>query len=370
MERFCLEYYRSFFSWVVGEYTSLANDQTSLVIDKNNKAHLAYCDWGNYWLKYIFAPDQLGLAVKYVQPAASLKVNLNPVGVGQTINISMSLVPRPPSTNDRFSNVTLSITNPDGTNNYLGPFLSDSSGCIYLSYVPTQVGNYSIQLKYGGQFFISNNVTYFPTQSQVLPLKVQQEPVFPSPSPSPSPMPIPTSNTSQPAPTPKSFPIQNSTTVPATTTNGTIINLAINGNITSYQMYNINLATNQSAKTTILSFTVQGRSGTTGFSNITIPKNNLFNGTTPIIYIDNHPAQNQGYTQDNYNYYLWYTTSFSIHQISIQFKSPSHTTPIPTNQPGIVLTELIYGVIYGSAIAATVIAIVSITIFVKKKQKT
>jgi hypothetical protein len=135
-------------------------------------------------------------------------------------------------------------------------------------------------------------------------------------------------------------------------------------------MSNISLSTNQSAKTTILSFTVQGRSGTIGFSNITIPKNNLFNGTTPIVYIDNHPAQNQGYTQDSDNIYLWYTTSFSNHQISIKFTPSSYPTPAPTDQPGIILTELIYGVIYGTAIAATVIAIVSLTIFVKKKQET
>jgi hypothetical protein len=280
----------------------------------------------------------------------------------------MSLVPRPPSTNDRFSNVTLTITNPDGTSNYLGPFLSDSSGCIYVSYVPIQVGNYSMQLKYGGQFFNSNNATYYPTQSQVLTLKVQQEPVFPSPSPSPSPMPIPTSTTIQPTPTPTSFPTQNPTTVPVTTTNGTIVNLAINGNITGNQMANISLATNQSAKTTVLSFTVQGKSGTIGFSNITIPKNNLLNETTPIVYIDNHPAQNQGYSQDSDNYYVWYTTTFSIHKISIQFTPSSHPTPTPTNQHGIVLTELVYGVIYGLAIAGTVIAIVSSTIFVKKKR--
>jgi hypothetical protein len=280
----------------------------------------------------------------------------------------MSLLPRPPSTNDRFSNVTLSITNPDGTNNYLGPFLSDSSGNIYLSYVPIQVGNYSMQAKYSGQFFISNNATYFPTQSQVLTLKVQQEPVAPSPSPSPSPIPVPTSTTSQPTPTPIPSPIPTQTIIPITTTNDTTVNLTISGNITSSQMSNISLITNQSAKTTILSFTVQGKSGTTGFSNITIAKSNIANGTIPKVYIDNYPTQNQGYTQDSDNYYLWYTTSFSIHQISIQF-TPSQPTSTPSSQPGIVLTDLIYGLIYGIAVAGTVIAIVSLTIIAKKKRK-
>lgn len=130
--------------------------------------------------------------MKYVQPAASLKVSPNPVEVGQTISINMSLVPRPPLANNRFSNVTLLITDPAGATSTLGPFFSDSAGMIYPSYVAMQVGFYAIQMKYSGQFFSSNNSTYFPTQSQVLTLKVQQEPVLTSPSPSPSPIPTPT----------------------------------------------------------------------------------------------------------------------------------------------------------------------------------
>ena len=64
-------------------------------------------------------------------------------------------------------------------------------------------------------------------------------------------------------------------------------------------MSNVTIATNQSAKTTTVSFTVTGESGTTGFGNITIPKSAVPYGTTPTIYIDGQPAQNQGYTQDS-----------------------------------------------------------------------
>ncbi|HLN90050.1 MAG TPA: hypothetical protein VK253_08290, partial [Candidatus Binatia bacterium] len=109
----------------VGEYTSLPNDQTSLQIDKNDIASIAYCDWGHYWLKYIIAPDLYSISIKNVQPnvqpIASLSISPNPIGVGQTINVSMSLMPAPPTPLERFSSVTLLITQPDGTNNTLGP---------------------------------------------------------------------------------------------------------------------------------------------------------------------------------------------------------------------------------------------------------
>jgi hypothetical protein len=87
-------------------------------------------------------------------------------------------------------------------------------------------------------------------------------------------------------------------------------------------MSNITIVTNQTASTTTLSFTLTGQSGTVGFSNVTIPKSAVPYGTTPVIYIDNLPAQNQSYTQDANNYYISYTTHFSTHQIFIVFTTP------------------------------------------------
>jgi hypothetical protein len=102
-----------------------------------------------------------------------------------------------------------------------------------------------------------------------------------------------------------------------------MVDLSISGNVTGSQMSNVTMETNQSAASTTMSFIVTGESGTTGFSNITIPKISIPYGTTPTIYIDNQPAQNQGYTQDSNNYYVWYTTHFSTHQVTIQFVVPS-----------------------------------------------
>ena len=128
------------------------------------------------------------------------------------------------------------------------------------------------------------------------------------------------------------------TTVPATRENGSTVDLAISGNITNSQMSNVTIAADQSADSTTVSFTLTGENNTTGFSNITIPINAVPDGTTPTIYIDGHPAQNQGYTQDGSNYYVWYSTHFSTHQITILFTAKSS---VPELTSSIVLALFI-----------------------------
>jgi hypothetical protein len=75
---------------------------------------------------------------------------------------------------------------------------------------------------------------------------------------------------------------------------------------------------------------------------VTIPKSAVPYGTTPTIYIDGQQASNQGYKQDTNNYYVWYTTNFSTHKVSIVFTttspSPSPTIPeFPDQLIGITL---------------------------------
>ncbi len=124
---------------------------------------------------------------------------------------------------------------------------------------------------------------------------------------------------------------------------GTTVELGISGNVTSSQMTNVTIATNQTVKTTIVSFTITGENGTSGFSNITIPKGSVPYGTTPTIYIDGQPAQNQGFTQDANNFYVWYTTHFSTHKVTIQFvvSSMSQSTFEPLLAVGITVPEII-----------------------------
>ena len=142
----------------------------------------------------------------------------------------------------------------------------------------------------------------------------------PAPTQTPKPTDTPT-KTPSPTLTPSPTPLP--TAVPAKAENGATIELAITGNITSSQISNAAITTNQSTATTTLSFTLTGSNGTAGFGNMTIPKTAIQLGTTPVIYIDGQQAPNQGYTQDTKNFYVWYTTQFSTHQMAIQFTVPS-----------------------------------------------
>jgi len=165
--------------------------------------------------------------------------------------------------------------------------------------------------------------------------------------------------TPTPTPTPTVVPPPNQT-VSAVTGGGEKVNLALSGNITSSQMSNVTIAVNN-ATTTGLFFTVAGESNTLGFSNITIPKRLVPTEATPLIFIDGLAAQSQGYSQDTDNYYVWYVTHFSTHQISIMFTSTaSSPTPLPTapNEESNWLQA-----VYGIGIAAVVVSIIVCSIY-------
>ena len=116
-----------------------------------------------------------------------------------------------------------------------------------------------------------------------------------------------------------------STTLSATADNGAAVNLNITGTIDASQMSNLKITSSQTTKTTTLSFTVTGQSGMSGFGIVTIPKSAVASGTTPTVSIDGAKIQNQFYTQDTNNYYVWYNTHFSTHEITIQFTDSTPT---------------------------------------------
>ena len=163
----------------------------------------------------------------------------------------------------------------------------------------------------------------------------------PSPSPTGTPSPAPTP-TPKPTPTPTPIPLPTSsptvtpltTTVPASIASGATVNIAITGNITSSQISNATITSYQPTTTTTISFTITGPSGTVGFGNMTIPKNAVSYGKSPVVYINGQQALNQGYKQDSNNFYVWYTTHFSTHQVKIQFAGSS---PTPSGLLGPVL---------------------------------
>jgi tungstate transport system substrate-binding protein len=158
----------------------------------------------------------------------------------------------------------------------------------------------------------------------------------------------------QPTPTPTPSPMP---TVSATeTTTNQTYSIGLGGNITTGQISKITITADQLASITTVAFNVTGQDGS-GFSNMTIEKAAIPFGTTPTVYIDSQKSQDQGYLQDTNNFYVWYTTHFSSHEVIVTFTSqlptptPIHTltptpaptpiaTPVPTSPPSPTPTTL------------------------------
>lgn len=120
-------------------------------------------------------------------------VSPNPIGVGQRVNVNFWLGSPPPTASaqygDRWTNMTLIITHPDGTVETKTGFRSDATGGAVTTYTPDKVGNWSFQFKFGGETLqglnpapgsTSTNAPYIgdyykPSQSKVFTLQVQDE---------------------------------------------------------------------------------------------------------------------------------------------------------------------------------------------------
>ncbi len=86
---------------------------------------------------------------------AYLQVVPDQVGLGQNALMVMWIDKPPPTANgilgDRWVNMTLKITDPDGTIVTLGPFKSDDAGGYTANYVPTKLGVYSAVMVFPGE---------------------------------------------------------------------------------------------------------------------------------------------------------------------------------------------------------------------------
>lgn len=133
-------------------------------------------------------------------------------------------------------------------------------------------------------------------------------------------------------------------------------NVTLYGNITATQMSNMTITPYAENRTTVVAFTVTGESDTAGFVNITLSKSAIPYGTIPIVYIDGVKAANQGYTEDSENYYVWFTTHFSTHQVAIQFQS----------QPEQAVELWVYLASFG-VLALLIVLIVSVGLIRRRK---
>ena len=159
------------------------------------------------------------------------------------------------------------------------------------------------------------------------------------------------------------YPSQSSlpTIVQALTDEGQTINLTVSGNVTSSEISNVYLTTDHNTTSAYIYLTLTGASHATGFSNMTLPKSLIYNETVPIVYIDDQKAEDQGYSQDANNYYVWYATDFSTHQISIIFSVPQNSNSSSSS---------IYTIWLGAVVAAIIaLSVVAVLLVYFKKHK-
>lgn len=137
---------------------------------------------------------------------AFINVAPNPAAIGQAVTVGFWLVqPCPTSSGpygDRWQNITLIVSHPDGTKETLGPFTADASGGTYAMYTPTSEGNYTFKMVFGGQTLTGSNPPptgyspataafigdyYQPSESKTVTLAVQQTAILAIPT---NPLPI------------------------------------------------------------------------------------------------------------------------------------------------------------------------------------
>jgi hypothetical protein len=93
-----------------------------------------------------------------------INVAPDPIGVGQTVYVNTFLSKPPPTVSsmygDRYANITIQVTRPDGTKQTLGPYMSDPTGGVWASIVPALTGEYSFQSFYPGQTLTGESPLY------------------------------------------------------------------------------------------------------------------------------------------------------------------------------------------------------------------
>ena len=110
-----------------------------------------------------------------IQTTAYISVSPNPIGVNQTLLVTVWLIPFLPA-NASYHNYTVKFTKPDGSIVTIGPFNSAPGGTGTFTYVPDQNGTWYYQFSYGGGDVIAGN-TYSASNSPTSTLIVQTKPI-------------------------------------------------------------------------------------------------------------------------------------------------------------------------------------------------
>jgi heme/copper-type cytochrome/quinol oxidase subunit 4 len=110
-----------------------------------------------------------------------------PVGIGQTVYITLFFTKPVPTLTGGFSlgyqlsNLKINVVKPDGTNETLGPYITDTTGGVpAVEFVPSALGNYTFQGTYPGEKLgTANGQTYYllSALSPAVTVTVQQAPL-------------------------------------------------------------------------------------------------------------------------------------------------------------------------------------------------
>jgi hypothetical protein len=121
----------------------------------------------------------------------------NPVGKDQTVYVGATFSKPIPTNNgqggDYYDNVTILITTPDGSEIEMGPYITSMAAGIQDTFVPHQVGEYTVKAFYPGQILTGTHrggstepsghnlhllgSYQMPTESEMVTLTVEEDPV-------------------------------------------------------------------------------------------------------------------------------------------------------------------------------------------------
>jgi len=142
--------------------------------------------------------------------------------------------------------------------------------------------------------------------------------------------------------------------------NGLASPFQVSGNITASQYSNFLAHLDQNGKLASLTFTLTGPTGTDGTGTITIPKSLVAPGYTPELYISGQQVQIK-VTQDSTNFYITYTTHFSVHSAQLQF-APLGSTTGGTSQIIAKIEEVVPGYLIIIGIPVIFLALVALIV--------
>ena len=106
---------------------------------------------------------------------AYISVSSNPIGVNQTLEVIVWLVPSLPA-NAAYHNYAVTFTKPDGNVVTIGSFNSEPGGFAAFNYTPDQNGTWHYQFSYSGGDIVDGN-TYSASTSHTSTLTVQTSPI-------------------------------------------------------------------------------------------------------------------------------------------------------------------------------------------------